>query len=335
MAICDALESKRLTTIVCLVDHQEIDFQFSQRLVALYPEVDFYFVRDREIVDEFSNLPCWIPKVFRRKFRVKKLFFIELPRQWVPEFLAGKSFDVGYIYHVSPFLAKVFRGLCTTVVLREDGFSNYVKRSVSFFKALVRACCGLTWRYRVWGDERWVDSVEVEYPNRLPKSIRHKSSVLNLSALLSIIDAEHRERLSKVFDLQDYLNFNEPKGCLVLTQPVDKIKLCSEDEKLKIYTRIVDRFLEHGYRVFLKHHPAEEFYKLNRNVDYLPTNFPIELWPYLTRHRFVCCVALCSTSIATNSMSISDFNIQIVPLEIFKSERFDQWMGLVDSMEIS
>lgn len=175
----------------------------------------------------------------------------------VPDFLRGQRFDIGYIYHTGPFLAKVLRGLCSSIVLREDGLSNYVPQPLSVKKAVIRACFGLPWRAQVWGDEPWVTSVEAENPDALPEVIRSKAVPLKLMDLLSCIDDVQRLRLATIFGLNKYIGFNEPKGCLILTQPVDLVGMCSEADKLTLYARLVDLFRAQGYRVYLKHHPKE------------------------------------------------------------------------------
>ncbi|WP_341536108.1 polysialyltransferase family glycosyltransferase [Aeromonas veronii] len=248
--------------------------------------------------------------------------------------MQGHSFDIGYIYHSGPFLAKVLRGLCRTIVLREDGLSNYVPQPLSVKKAVVRACFGLPWRAQVWGDEPWVTAVEAENPDALPEAIRSKSMPLKLMDLLSCIDDVQRLRLATIFDLNQYIDFDEPKGCLILTQPIDLVGLCSEADKLTFYTRLADLFLAKGYRVYLKHHPKEGVYHIGRDVERLPTAFPIELWSSITGHRFVYCVALCSTALATNEMRVAEHHMQVVPLEYFNARHASQWLGLVNSIVV-
>ncbi|WP_337221479.1 polysialyltransferase family glycosyltransferase [Vibrio cholerae] len=333
MAICDALKTSRDTTIICPIDYQYINSLVRYRLVRAYPNIKFHFVREQSQISAFTTLPAMLPMIVRRNITLQG--GIRTPSKWCPTFLRGQRFDIGYIYHTGPFLAKVLRGFCSSIVLREDGLSNYVPQPLSFKKAVIRACFGLPWRAQVWGDEPWVTSVEAENPDALPEVIRRKGVPLKLIELLSCIDDVQRLRLATIFSLNKYIDFNEPKGCLILTQPVDLVGLCSETDKLTLYTRLVDLFQEQGYRVYLKHHPKESAYHIGREVEQLPTAFPIELWSSITGHRFVYCVALCSTALATNEMRVAEHHMQVVPLECFNSKHASQWLGLVNSIVVS
>ncbi|MGS3174630.1 polysialyltransferase family glycosyltransferase [Aeromonas enteropelogenes] len=332
MAICDALKTGRHTTIICLIDYQFINGQVRYHLVRAYPEIEFHFVREQSHIAAFATLPAMMPSIVRRNVTLQG--GIRTPSQWCPTFLRGQRFDIGYIYHTGPFLAKVLRGLCSSMVLREDGLSNYVPQPLSVKKAVIRACFGLPWRAQVWGDEPWVTTVEAESPDALPEVIRSKAVPLKLMDLLSCIDDVQRLRLATIFGLNKYIGFNEPKGCLILTQPVDSVGLCSETDKLTLYTRLVDLFRAQGYRVYLKHHPKESAYHIGRDVEQLPTAFPIELWSSITGHRFVYCVALCSTALATNEMRVAEHHMQVVPIEYFNARHASQWLGLVNSIVV-
>lgn len=332
MAICDALKTGRETTIVCPIDYQYINSLVRYRLIRAYPDIKFHFVREQSHIAAFATLPAMMPSIVRRNVTLQG--GIRTPSQWCPNFLQGQRFDIGYIYHTGPFLAKVLRGLCSSMVLREDGLSNYVPQPLSVKKAVVRACFGLPWRAQVWGDEPWVTAVEAENPDALPEVIRGKGMQLKLMDLLSCIDDVQRLRLATIFDLNQYIGFNEPKGCLILTQPIDLVGLCSEADKLTLYTRLADLFLAQGYRVFLKHHPKEMAYHIGRDVEQLPTAFPIELWSTITGHRFVYCVALCSTALATNEMRVAEHHMQVVPIEYFNARHASQWLGLVNSIVV-
>ena len=332
MAICDATKTGNNTTIIFPIDYQYIDMQIRYRLIRAYPNICFHFVREHAQIAAFATLPAWMPGIVRRNITVQDR--PRMPWQWIPAFLVGQRFDVGYIYHTGPFLAKVLRGLCATLVLREDGLSNYVPQLLSVRKALIRACFGLPWRAQVWGDEPWVTSVEAENPEALPEVIRSKAVSLKLADLLSCIDDEQRLRLSTIFGLNSYVGLKEPNGCLILTQPVDLVGLCSEADKLSLYISLVDQFQARGYRVYIKHHPKEVPYSLGRDVEQLPTAFPVELWSSITGHRFVYCVALCSTALATNEMRVAEQHLQVVPLEHFNAKHASQWLGLVNSIVV-
>ena len=306
MAICDSIKTGRHTAILFLTDYQNIDASTRNHLINTYSNIDFHFIREKKQIESFSVLPVCTPDILRRNLSFSSRLRPILPQHWTPNFLNEKRYDKGYIYHSGPFLAKVLRGMCSEIILREDGLSNYVTQPISIKKALLRACFGLPWRGQTWGDESWIHRIEAEYPEKLPATIRNKSAPLKISTLLESINEEQRKKLSAIFDLTQYVGLSVNKSCLILTQPIDLVGLCSEAEKIKIYTLLIENFQKLGYKVYLKHHPKEEPYLLKHAiVNRLPTAFPIELWPYITGHQFDYCIALCSTAIATTEIKIA------------------------------
>ncbi|PPL15525.1 hypothetical protein UN63_12235 [Oceanisphaera arctica] len=185
---------------------------------------------------------------------------------------------------------------------------------------------------QVWGEESWIQSIEVEYPDKLPERIKKKAVELKFSTLLSGLNNKARSSFVKVFELESFYRMSSEKSCLVLTQPVDQVGICSAEFKINLYRIIVEKLTEKGYRVFIKQHPKELDYILD-NTTKLPTLFPVELWFYLTSHRFDYCVALCSSGIHANGEPIARKSEQLIPLKFFNANYVSDWESIIDEHE--
>lgn len=267
MAICDTYSNeenliKRNTSIICLIDFQFIPIDIRYNLIKNFNDIKFYFLRESSIINEFSILPHFFPSIIRRNITFRKHNPIIYPHQWKPKVLNGLSFETGYVYHSGPFLSKVFRGICNTLILREDGLSNYIPHNVSLSKGIIRALFGLSYRDQVWGEEKWIHMIEVERPVDLPQRVRHKAREYSFGNLLHHTSTETKNLLKKTF-LLDVLDLNKnKKTCIILTQPVDDDKYCSTELKMELYNIIAKKFLDRDYLVYLKQHPKEKAYSI-------------------------------------------------------------------------
>ena len=336
MAICDAIANKNQikTTIVILLDYQFIPFDIRYRLVKSFVNIHFCFVYEHRVLESYAVLPKFFPSIMRRNITIKKGCYICLPQNWTPSFFAGCHFATGYIYHSGPFMAKVLRGLCERLILREDGLSNYVVQRVSLGKGIIRFCFGLSPTAQVWGEEPWVHAVEAEHPDRLPDQVKGKAQELKFSQLLTAIDPLARIAFMKVFGLESFAQLETGKSCVLLTQPVSEVGLCSTELKMTLYRQLVAGFIAKGYTVYVKRHPKEGEYLLEHTIR-LPSAFPIELWYYITGHRFDCGVALCSSALASDAEPIAHRLLQLIPLEYFNARYSSKWMAMMNSHDIA
>lgn len=132
----------------------------------------------------------------------------------------------------------------------------------------------------------------------------------------------------------DVLDLNKnKKTCIILTQPVDDDKYCSTELKMELYNIIAKKFLDRDYLVYLKQHPKEKAYSIIITLSF-PSNFPIELLPYICPHPFDSCVALCSTSLSIKNVKIADREIQCIPLKLFTPYHSEKWLDIVKKIGI-
>ncbi|WP_146188823.1 polysialyltransferase family glycosyltransferase [Albidovulum aquaemixtae] len=301
-------------------------------LADLCPNARLMFLYDRHMIARFANLPGWFPGIARRNLRLP-MGGGPLPRLWCPQEVAGEHFDIGYIYHPGFFSAKVFAGLCRHVVMRESGMNNYIELSISPFKAVLRALTGLSPRRQVWGEERWIDAIEVEAPEALPSSVQHKARRMQFADVLDqapsgLIREAVRLLAPAVGDI------DLPAGsAILLTQPIDELGLCTPAEKREIYGYLAEALSRRGYRVFVKNHPREETYRLP-GTDEMPHGFPIETWPLVHSRQFALAVALHSASLAQSSTKFAARKIQLLGGLDVDCASLDDWKRLIgESLE--
>lgn len=329
IAICDAIVTVRHTTIICLLDHQFISENMRMRLSKAFPSINFIYLIEKHELETFSTLPHWAPNILKRNISFKQKSLIR-PFSWQPPSLEQKHYDIGYIYHSGPFMAKVVSGLCRETVLREDGYANYVIKTVGFGKAIVRLVFGLSPRHQLLGEQKWIHAIEVEQPEKLPLSLRNKARELKLINLLNKLQKKDFQNLAFSFGLEELFLKTVPGSALLLTQPIDEAGICTYSEKTRIYQTITDSLIKKGLKVYVKHHPNEASFPLN-NVHQIPKHFPIELLPYLIENNFEILCSLCSTSTLSDTKSLAIKNLQLISLEKFNKENFYLWPSLLSS----
>ncbi|RAU36891.1 polysialyltransferase family glycosyltransferase [Enterobacter sp. ECC-175] len=333
ISICDAVITKRKTTIIFLLDYQDLSFERQERLITNFETIEFFFIKEYELINDFCPIQKNIPGIIRRNFSIKDGRFYFGCGKWVPHFLAKRKYNTTYIYHSGPFTSKVVRSVSQKIILREDGLSNYVIQPLHPLKAAVRLFWGLSPFGQVWGEEKWVASLEVESPELLPKRVRKKADKLTISSLLISLDVTNRARLIDSFELQGLSSFDNSRSCLILTQPIDDVGICCTKDKVELYSKLALKFLNKGYEVYIKFHPKEKEYKIP-NARVISKDFPVELLKYVLDGQFIYCVALCSSSINSEEHSLALRQKQLIPLEYFNKSYFDGWEDFVEAFQI-
>ena len=326
-AMIDARRTAEPATIVYLQDDLPVPENVQEPLSQHCPSARLVFVLDRDMADRFANLPNWLPAIARRNVR----FPVNggaLPRQWRPPEFSGQHFGTGYIYHPGFFSAKMLAGLCDLVVMRESGMNNYIELSVPAFKGFLRALTGMSARRQIWGEERWIDEIEVEMPDMLPQPVRHKARKMRFADVLqSDQSGLIRDVVKLLAPSVDEIEI--PHGsALMLTQPIDELGLCSTTEKQAIYGYLAEALSLRGFQVFVKNHPRERSYSLSgaRNI---PHGFPIEAWALVHPDSFTLAIALHSASLAQTGAEFATRKIQLFDGLAIDCVSLDDWQQLI------
>lgn len=314
-ALADALGREVRAVVLYLEDDIPLDAAMKSRLAVFDPHITVHFSTDAAEIAHFAQFPSPFPDIVRRNLRLNGT----LATGWKLPVLKKQTFVTGYIYHPGFFASKPARASCDYLVMREAGLNNYVTYPVSGLKAVMRALCGMPWRTQTWGEESWVDAIEVAYPVQLPARVRGKARQLGFNDVYEPLDPDQVDRLAAVFapDMPVIDTENGPTA-LILTQPLDKVGLASEAEKRQIYTQIATHLKGRGYQVCVKHHPTDTFFAVEGAQD-VQANFPIELWPALRLPRFDLAVALCSASLVEGELLVAERVQQLMQPDSFNA----------------
>ena len=335
VALALVIAAGRPAWVIYLEDECPLPPDLRARLARACPEARLICSKDRTQMAAFMRLPGFVPGILRRNLRPAPVWpGLIRPGRWRAPLLEGQRFATGHVFHAGFFFSKVVAGSCDRVVLRESGLNNYITLPVPRGKALLRGLSGLPARAQVWGEDRWIDRIEVSRPEDLPAPVRGKGHGFRLEDLFAALPQDRARALGTAF-LGGPLppDAAEAKGtyptdlstggpdALLLTQPLEDIDLCSAAEKRALYAALVTVLRAHGYRVHVKPHPRERVVPLP-DTRTLPAEVPIEAWPLASAQRFDLAVALCSASLEVGTASFARRRCQLVAPDQFVPGRF-------------
>lgn len=322
-ALADIVGRSAAAKILYLEDDSPLSPSFKAHLSDVYPAVDIVFSYDSEQIALFSGNPE--AGVIGRNIRFDWTSGLERATQSALPMLSGQRFEIGYIYHSGFFTSKRAAFSCNHVVMRESGLNNYVSFPVAWGKALLRMCSGLSPSRQTWGEEAWIDVIEVSQPEYLPESVKGKGRKLAFSDLLKKLSPAQASELAHIFVPKppSLIERGKPR-CLVITQPLDLIGLCDPAEKRALYQHILNELSEQGYDVYIKHHPREVPYPLEQCTT-LEGAFPVELLAALGLPKFDLAVALCSASLMEGNALIAAKVVQFLTPEQFNASGLAKW----------
>ena len=274
-------------------------------------------VSDRAAVDSFAKFPRFVPAMLRRNLSWTAGRSPLRPSSWTPAFLSERNFETGYVYHPGFFLSKVVAGRCRRVVMRDSGYANYVRHRVPWTRKVPRLLAGRSPTFQTWGEEPWVDEIQVVRPDQLPNHVRHKASRATLDDFMGRLSNERARAVATSFwgDIAPPAARRRPTA-LILTQPIDHLGICTTSQKSALYAELADRLRQDGLDIVVKHHPRESTPVLPHESS-IPAPFPIEAWAWLGQPRFELAVSINSASLAAPEVSFAEQRLQLVPPDRF------------------
>lgn len=291
---------------------------------------DIVVASDLDSIERFARLPRWMPAIVRRNVSWTRRRRPIRPSAWRQSPVGSRSFEAGYVYHPGYFLSKVVAGRCQQVVMRDCGYAAYVRHRVPWSRKATRVVARRSPRWQIWGEERWVDRIQVARPELLPASVRHKAERVAIDELMGALEPITAQRIADAFwgDAEQIRLGSEPTA-LLLTQPIDDLGMCTTAEKRALYAGIARRLRDRGFAVAVKPHPRE----FSSSIDGVPSispAFPIEAWTWRGQRPFDVAVSLNSAALAPLAVSFAAQTIQLVPYERFYPAFADQWGGFID-----
>jgi Alpha-2,8-polysialyltransferase (POLYST) len=329
MSLATIAHVGRPALVIYLEDLLPLPADMRMRLARACPQATFIFTRDASQMQAFARLPRLLPAIVRRNLTLGGRLGITTPRNWQMPLLNGQRFATGYVYHAGFFTSKVVAASCARMVLREDGLNNYERLPVPPLKAVLRAMSGLSPRHQIWGEERWIDAIEVSHPANLPASVRSKARAVTFSDVMDILPVQTARSIASAFCMDiPKIGQEGTRTAILLTQPIDDIGICTFAQKQSLYAQIAGHLTAKGYLVTIKPHPREATITLP-GVMTLPPAFPVEAWPYIIDQKFTLAVALCSAALVSGARAFAEQTTQLVPPAMFNADHFVKWPGLI------
>jgi len=113
--------------------------------------------------------------------------------------------------------------------------------------------------------------------------------------MLNKIDDNKKKSILNIFSDKLCIDNLGNKVLLILSQPLCEDGYITEEKKIKLYKKIIDRY-GYGYDVVLKKHPREKTKYNLENVLELDGNFPSELFKLLNI-KFEKAIGVCTGAI--------------------------------------
>lgn len=205
------------------------------------------------------------------------------------------------------------------IVMLEDGmqiYKEFVRKESFALKFLKYKMLGIV---EPNGVDKRIKEIWVQYPEKLPNSIKEKGVKLNLFELFSSMERSDCMDVFKyilgfsaeVINLLSSTLVKKNNVTLLITQPFSEDKLITEDEKIGIYKRIIEDIEKKTQRIgclIIKPHPREttDYSRVFKTGVIIPNSFPLEMI------RFACNkdeikIALAVTVDSTAILNIQDF----------------------------
>ncbi len=178
----------------------------------------------------------------------------------------------------------------------EDGIVNYnftCRIKDNFFYNYIRG-----YRYgKPYGLSIRCKKIYLTGVKDIPKEIESKVDIIDLKYLWDKKSIDEKEYILKLFDIdRDFLKDLTSRDTILLTQPISEDLLCTEDEKIEIYSKIIK---EYGAKnLIIKVHPREQtnYRKYFQDALIIYKPFPSELF-MLLNIKFKRAVTLFSTAV--------------------------------------
>lgn len=198
-------------------------------------------------------------------------YFKPLPKEIIEE--EYKIFLFLDTTFYAKFLIKYYPTIDITLV--EDGeqiYANYHSNYRDLVKKIFKLPLG-------YGRDKAVNSIEVQYPNRINSNLKNKTKLLNIISLQNI----HKKEINVIFSVFGFsLDVLKSKSfSILLTQPLSEDNFISEEEKVMLYKKIIVDYMK-GESIVIKVHPREktDYKKLFSDCLIIPGYFPVELLNY-------------------------------------------------------
>lgn len=209
---------------------------------------------------------------------LKGLLFIKYLIKIRISFKIGKLREIKkYEIYGDGFNIKLYAKILK-VNLLEDGLKNYSIKKIEVSKVQKKLISFF------WGIEeieevpREIEKIYLTGLASIPKNIINKVEIINLKKLWQNKTFDEQKEILNIFSFE--LNMEEKiknKKIILFTQPLSEDGIISEEEKIEIYSKIIEKYPKK--KLIIKTHPREKTNYEQLFSEYLVLNkpFPFEI----------------------------------------------------------
>lgn len=277
-----------------------------------------------------SNIPQNISNKFKNKvildcrFKKKSKLYKYLEKWKINKILKNNLKNVSknaksYGYIFSDCIGNILKDRYEFNIL-EDGLANYNLIGLKKYKKNIKEFLlgGSLNEYESHGLDKKTKNIYLTGLGDIPKEVENKVIKIDIKALWNSLSIKNKEVIKNLLGFSNKESFNK-REIILFTQPISEDKFISENEKIKIYSKII---LEYGEKnIILKPHPREKtkYEEIFKNVLVLKGHYPAELLNCMGEN-FKKAVTLFSTAALNmeNKIEIDFYGTEVHP-NIFKA----------------
>lgn len=178
----------------------------------------------------------------------------------------------------------------------EDSPFGYVDNGEGKAKRLIKRIYRLNFDFY---KNKKLEAIYVQKPEAYKKGLQKYLTKFDLKSLLQKMSSDEKEQIANLFlcikEKEQIQKLMNTEVGIVFTQCLSEDGYCSEDEKIKIYKKIVDFYQQYGV-IVLKTHPRERTKYTFSGCTVLSGTFPSEIFA-LYNINFKFAIGLCTGAI--------------------------------------
>lgn len=240
-------------------------------------ENTFFFFSDTMALDKLPK-NSFIIKHKKIKFPFTVLYYDFILKCRLHALVKKYHLDTRLIYGQDHILGSSYF-LRYPFYLIEDGLGNYehveVYRKQYEERYFLNKVLG---RKKRLGLENNVKKIYLTGMKEVDARIKDKVEIINLKELWLLKTEEEKKQILDILGI-DHETLRRIKNCknVVLTQPLSEDLVLTEEEKIEIYKKILNGYLES--ELLIKPHPREktDYSKIFSQATVLKSNFPFEI----------------------------------------------------------
>jgi len=138
---------------------------------------------------------------------------------------------------------------------------------------------------RQFAKSKYIKSVWVLYPEKLPETLKTKSVHFNILKYREYVNDDFLQKMLDIYFDKSQNISNILTGCknkkifLLLTQSYSEFGHMTEEKKIEIYKNTIKKYAKSDHHIVIKPHPKEttDYHKIFPNNVILPGSVPIEI----------------------------------------------------------